>query len=94
MNYNINKRRGDYTISSALRVGGTRKPRTTTLALTDCLVTRSDGSQYTIERNTRSSRKSTHKTPRATVSRTQPTRRTTFNLFDHSTFNVQGDQNH
>lgn len=51
MRYNLNQRDGHYSISSAMRVGGTRKPRSHTVALTDCLVTRADGTQYKIAKD-------------------------------------------
>lgn len=37
MRHNVNKIDGQYSVTSALRVGGTRKPRTRTVALTDCV---------------------------------------------------------
>lgn len=59
-----------YGMTTALRRGfNAHKPRVTTIALTDCLVTRADGTQYIIERNTKSRKASTRKTTTSEVTR-------------------------
>lgn len=51
-----------YGMTSALRRGFNKhEPRTTTIALTDCIVTRADLTQYVIARNTRRSSGATKK---------------------------------
>jgi hypothetical protein len=64
MRHNLNKDGNVYTITGAMRVGGRRKPRTSTVALTDCICYDGDGNvTKVIARNTRS-RTTVKRTPR------------------------------
>lgn len=52
---------GNYSLTSFAKPSMAKQPRDRTIALSDTLVTRADGSQYIIPANTRSRRKATYK---------------------------------
>lgn len=55
MHYNITQTDGIYRVSESHRVlAHHNRPRSRCVALTDCIVTKSDGTQYVIPRSARS----------------------------------------
>jgi hypothetical protein len=54
--FNITRDGATYNITSAQRVGGTRKPRTRTVALTDCVCYDADGNVTRVISRTASNR--------------------------------------
>jgi hypothetical protein len=71
MRANLTKHAGEYSITTAQRPGGTRKPRTTTVALTDCVCYKDGEVIRVIPRThnpkTAKSRKSAPRAPRTTT---------------------------
>jgi hypothetical protein len=73
MRHNLNKVDGEYSLTSAQRVGGRRKPRTRTIALTDCVCYDRDGNE--INRISRTSPLTPRKrTAAQAYSKVEPTR--------------------
>jgi hypothetical protein len=66
MRANLTKHGGEYSITTARTVGGTRRPRTTTVALTDCVCYK-DGEVINVIPRTHNPKtaKSRSRTPRA-----------------------------
>jgi hypothetical protein len=68
MRANLTKHDGEYSITTAHRAGGTRRPRTTTVALTDCVCYDAEGNVIrTIARTAKPNTKARSRTPRATT---------------------------
>jgi hypothetical protein len=68
MRANLTKDGNEYTITTAQRAGGTRRPRTTTVALTDCVCYDAEGNVIrVIPRTAKLNTKSRSRTPRTTT---------------------------
>jgi hypothetical protein len=65
--HNLNKTGSEYSLTSAMRVGGTRKPRTRTVALTDCVCFDRDGNEINRIARTQSNKIRTPRTRTITV---------------------------